>query len=250
MPPVTIASPCSTRVAASARALSKHALAGRRGTPAAAPRRKRRLLPAITCISGPPCRPGKTAELIFRPISASLARIMPPRGPRSVLCVVVVTTCACGSGLGNTPGGDQAGEVRHVHHEVGADLVGHLANAGEVDGARIGGAAGDDQLRPFGARQPFQFVVVEQSVLARARRNAPRGTTCPTGSAARRASGGRRRRGSCRGWCRQACSSARNTAWFACAPECGCTLANAQAKSCFARSIASRSATSTSAQPP
>ena len=26
------------------------------------------------------------------------------------------------------------------------------------------------------------------------------------------------------------CSSARNTAWLACAPECGCTLANAQPK--------------------
>ncbi len=29
-----------------------------------------------------------------------IARTMPPRGPRSVLCVVVVTTWACGSGLG------------------------------------------------------------------------------------------------------------------------------------------------------
>ncbi|MNI75411.1 hypothetical protein D3C73_1315590 [compost metagenome] len=57
-------------------------------------------LAAMTCSSGPPCRPGKTAELIFLPKSRSLDRIMPPRGPRRVLCVVVVTTWACGIGSG------------------------------------------------------------------------------------------------------------------------------------------------------
>ncbi len=56
---------------------------------------------AITCISGPPCVPGNTVELSFF-VTSSLARarIRPPRGPRSVLCVVVVTTSACGSGFG------------------------------------------------------------------------------------------------------------------------------------------------------
>ncbi len=58
---------------------------------------------------------------------------MPPRGPRRVLWVVVVTTWACGSGLGKDAGGDQAGEVGHVHHQIGADAVGDLAEAGEVD---------------------------------------------------------------------------------------------------------------------
>ena len=43
--------------------------------------------------------------------------------------------------------GDEAGEVRHVDHEVGADAVGDLAEALEVPGARIGRAAGDDQFR-------------------------------------------------------------------------------------------------------
>ena len=47
-----------------------------------------------------------------------------------------------------------------------------------------------------------------------------------------------------------ALSRPRNTAWFACAPECGCTLAKAQENSFFARSIASCSATSTNSQPP
>ena len=78
--------------------------------------------------------PGKTAELIFLAMSSSLVRIMPPRGPRSVLCVVVVTTWACGNGLGCCAAGDEAGEVRHVDHQVGADLVGDGAEVGEVDG--------------------------------------------------------------------------------------------------------------------
>ena len=39
---------------------------------------------------------------------------MPPRGPRKVLCVVVVTKSACAIGLGCMPAGDQAGDVRDV----------------------------------------------------------------------------------------------------------------------------------------
>ena len=49
--------------------------------------------------------------------------------------------------------GDQAGEMRHVDHQIGADLVGDLAEAREVPDARIGGAAGDDQLRLVLARR-------------------------------------------------------------------------------------------------
>ena len=44
-----------------------------------------------------------TAGSIRFAISGSLQRIIPPRGPRSVLCVVVVTIWACGKGLGWTP---------------------------------------------------------------------------------------------------------------------------------------------------
>ncbi|MNV73035.1 hypothetical protein D3C71_1661640 [compost metagenome] len=64
---------------------------------------KATVLAATTCISGPPCNPGKTAELIFLAIAPSLVRMKPPRGPRNVLCVVEVTTCACGIGLGCLP---------------------------------------------------------------------------------------------------------------------------------------------------
>ena len=51
-------------------------------------------------------------------------------------------------GGGMQSGGDQAGEVRHVDHQVGADLVGDAAELGEVELPRIGRPAGQDQLRP------------------------------------------------------------------------------------------------------
>jgi hypothetical protein len=57
--------------------------------------------------------------------------------------------------------GDQADEVGGVDHEDRADLVGHLAEGGEVDGARDGGAAGDDHLRLVLARQVAHLVVVD-----------------------------------------------------------------------------------------
>ena len=43
-------------------------------------------------------------------------------------------------------GRDQAGEMRHVDHEVGADRIRDLAEALEVPMAGIGRTAGDDQL--------------------------------------------------------------------------------------------------------
>ena len=43
------------------------------------------------------------AELNFLAKSASFVRIIPPRGPRSVLCVVVVATWQCGNGDGYSP---------------------------------------------------------------------------------------------------------------------------------------------------
>ena len=47
--------------------------------------------------SGPPCMPGKTAESSAF-AHFSLQSTMPPRGPPSVLCVVVVTKSAYGTG--------------------------------------------------------------------------------------------------------------------------------------------------------
>ena len=51
-------------------------------------------LAAITCMSGPPCCPGKTAVLIFFAMSASFVRMKPERGPPIVLCTVEDTTSA------------------------------------------------------------------------------------------------------------------------------------------------------------
>ena len=61
---------------------------------------------------------------------------------------------------------DQAGEVRHVDHQDGADLVGDGAEAREVDDARIGRAAGDDDARLVLARQRGHRVEVDALVLA------------------------------------------------------------------------------------
>ena len=58
--------------------------------------------------------------------------------------------------------GDEPGEVRHVDHERRADLVGDLAEDAEVDLARIGAVAGDQQQRPLLARALAHLVVVEQ----------------------------------------------------------------------------------------
>ena len=44
--------------------------------------------------------PGKIAEFTFFANSSSFVKIIPPRGPRNVLCVVVVTISAYGTGFG------------------------------------------------------------------------------------------------------------------------------------------------------
>ena len=61
---------------------------------------------------------------------------MPPRGPRRVLWVVRRDDVGVRDRVvvaGEDLAGDEAGEVRHVDHEHGADLVGHLAHPREVD---------------------------------------------------------------------------------------------------------------------
>ena len=69
--------------------------------------------------------------------------------------------------------GHKAGEMRHVDHQVGADIVGDLAEAAEIDDARIGGAAGDDHLRPMLFGEPLDLVHVDQVIVPRARHKAP-----------------------------------------------------------------------------
>ena len=56
--------------------------------------------------------------------------------------------------------------MRHVDHEIGADLVGDLAETAEIDDARISRGAGDDHLGPVLFRQPLDFLHVDQMVIA------------------------------------------------------------------------------------
>ena len=92
----------------------------------------------------PACRGRRSCRSPCR--TSPCARIMPARGPRSVLCVVEVTMSAYWQGLGCTPAATRPGDVRHVHQEHRAHRIGDLAEAREIDNARIGAGAGDDHL--------------------------------------------------------------------------------------------------------
>src|SRR6185437_6798034 len=125
-------------------------------------------LAAITCISGPPCRPGNTIDCNFltmssacSPIAEFLATIKPPRGPRRVLWVVDVTTCACGSRDGSR-------DVRHVHEQVSADLVGDLAKASPIHDLRIRAQPGHDHFRLVLDREFLDRVVIDQALIIHA----------------------------------------------------------------------------------
>ena len=60
--------------------------------------------------------------------------------------------------------GNQAGNVGHVDEQVGTDLVGDGAEAGEVQNLRVGREAGNDHLRLVLDGQALDFVVVDQAV--------------------------------------------------------------------------------------
>jgi hypothetical protein len=89
----------------------------------------------------------------------------PPRGPRSVLCVVVVTKSACGTGVGMHAGRDQTGDMRDVGKEVRADAPGDLTHAREVDHAGVRARPDGDHLRLLARGDGGEFVVVEQAVV-------------------------------------------------------------------------------------
>ena len=79
--------------------------------------------------------------------------------------MVVVTKSACGTGLGCKPGGDQAGDVRDVRQQIGADFAGDLAHALEIDDARIGAGADGDHLRLVLARHLRELIVIDPLVV-------------------------------------------------------------------------------------
>ncbi len=92
---------------------------------------------------------------------------MPPRGPRSVLCVVVGHDMSVLERAGMHAAGDEAGEMRHVDHQEGADRIGDGAEALEIQYPRIGRAAGDDYFGLVLFRQGFDFVHVDTLILRR-----------------------------------------------------------------------------------
>ena len=106
--------------------------------------------------------PGKIAELIFFAMSSSLVRIMPPRGPRSVLCVVVVTTWACGNGLGMRPAATRPAKCAMSTRKCAPTSSAMARNAGEIDLPRIGRAAGDDDARLVLMRELTHLIHIDQ----------------------------------------------------------------------------------------
>ena len=136
-------------------------------------------LAAIMCESGPPSTIGqpRSTDAAY----SSCASTSPPRGPRSDLWVVVVVTWACGTGSSspvNTLPATRPGEVGHVDHQRGADLVGDLAHLREV---RPG--AGTPSSRPpapaAGTRGPSRARRRSRAARSRGRcRTAAGGTSC------------------------------------------------------------------------
>ena len=61
--------------------------------------------------------------------------------------------------------GDKPGEMRHIHHQQGADLVANRPKGAEIDDARIRRAPGDDQLRLMLTRKPSNFLHVDPVVV-------------------------------------------------------------------------------------
>ncbi len=70
-----------------------------------------------------------------------------------------------GEGRGMRPARHQPGKMRHIDHQIRAHLIGNRAEAGKVDLARNGRAAGNDQLGVMFQRQRLDLIVVDQVVL-------------------------------------------------------------------------------------
>src|SRR5260370_34856219 len=63
------------------------------------------------------------------------------------------------------PASDEAGEVGHIDHEIGADFVSDGAHAREVELAWIGAAATYDHLWLLALRGGFELVAVNGFVV-------------------------------------------------------------------------------------
>ena len=59
--------------------------------------------------------------------------------------------------------GDQASDMRHIHHQIRAAFIGDFAEAPEIDCARIGRCARDDHARPMLHGQRAHLLIVDQT---------------------------------------------------------------------------------------
>ena len=57
--------------------------------------------------------------------------------------------------------GDESRDVRHIHHQARAALFGNVREALEVEEARVGARARDDEPRPMFHGQALELVVVD-----------------------------------------------------------------------------------------
>ena len=87
---------------------------------------------------------------------------MPARGPRRVLCVVVVTMCACGTGEGCAPPATSPAKCAMSTMKSAPTLSAICAHAGEIDDPRICAATANNQLRMLALGDLLEFVVVDR----------------------------------------------------------------------------------------
>ena len=159
VPPETSRNPCPASASARAAALATTCAAYRRNSGRAASA-KATALAAMTCSSGPPWSPGNTALSIFLARSCP-HRMAPPRGPRSVLWVVSVTTSATPTGLGwappaMRPAGWAASNMKRAPTESAISRKGT-----GVDDPGVGRRARHDQGRLLGLGQVGHLVEVD-----------------------------------------------------------------------------------------
>ena len=155
MPPETRRSPCSCRACGERLRVVDHLLLVCRKSGASASL-KATAFAAMMCISGPPCVPGKTALSI---LARQLVGAEDERAARAAQRLVGGggDDMAVWDWVGIESRGDQTRHMRDVGHQQRADAIGDLAEAREVQLARIGGEARDDQLGLVFLGQPLQL---------------------------------------------------------------------------------------------
>ena len=114
----------------------------------------------MTCISGPPWMPGKM--LLFTALAnGSFDSTSPPRGPRSVLWVVVVTSSASGTGEGWRPAATSPAMCAMSTSSTAPTPSAISRKAPKSKTAGVGRSADHDDLRPVLLRQRLHLPEVD-----------------------------------------------------------------------------------------